>query len=185
MADRHRRNLATAHSTLMFLALIALASLAYSWPERRATGTAVWLATPALCLQTAVLLYLASTAILELNIAQALRSGQSARAGLGLPTLLGHLWVLLVAAATAWRGAASRTYLAGLDWQLATLMVASLLALLLMASTRRLKDQADASTSPSSSDRQLRGLSWLHAGISLAVVVALWYLETRPLEVTR
>ena len=177
--DQHRRSLAAAHATLMFLALVALASLAYSWPQRATPATVDFLATPALCLQTAVLLYLASTAILELNIAQALRNGQSVQAAFGLPTLLGHLWVFLVAAVTAWRGAASRTYLAGLDWQLATLLAASLLALLLMFATRRLNDPPDPT-----GDRQLRGLSWLHAAISLAVIFALWFMETRPFEIT-
>lgn len=174
--DKHRRSLAAAHATLMFLALVALASLAYSWPQQGPPATAAWLSTPALCLQTAVLLYLASTAVLELNIAQAVRRGQGVQAALGLPMLLGHLWVLLVAGITAWRGAASRTYLASLDWQLATLLATSLLALLLMMATRRLNDPQDAS-----SDRQLRGLSWLHAAICLAVIFALWFMETRPL----
>ena len=95
--DKHRRSLATAHATLMFLALLALASLAYSWPQRAMPATVALLATPALCLQTGVLLYLASTATLELNIAQALRTGKGVQAAFGLPTLLGHLWIFLVA----------------------------------------------------------------------------------------
>ena len=183
----------------MFLALVVLAILAYSWPDQGPPATAAWLATPALCLQTAVLLYLASTAILELNVSQVLRDGQSPQTALGLPTLLGHLWVLIVTLATAWRGAASRTYLAGLDWQLATLAATSLLALVLLVATRRL----DASAKPDTlagerdipnlkseipdlkSDRQLRWLGWLHASICLAVIFALWFMETRPLEASK
>jgi hypothetical protein len=190
--DRPRQSLATAHGVLMFLALVALASLAYSWPDQGPSATAAWLATPALCLQTAVLLYLASTAIVELNVSQVLRDGQSPQSALGLPTLLGHLWVLIVTLATAWRGAASRTYLAGLDWQLATLAAASLLALVLLVATRRVDEPSGkpdtAVESPISdlkSERQLRWLGWLHASICLAVIFAIWFMETRPLEASK
>ncbi len=174
--EQHHRSLATAHAALMFLSLIALAILAYTWPAQETKSTA-GLATPALCLQTAVLLYLASTAMLELNFAQGLRRGQSVAAGLGMPTLLGHLWIFLVAAFAAWRGAASRTYLARLDWQLATLLTISLLSLALLFATQRVTGGAN----DPANTRQLRGLSWLHAVLCMAAILALWWLETRPL----
>jgi hypothetical protein len=182
MMDERRRSLATAHAALMFLALVALASLAYSWTEQGPLATAGWLETGALCLQTAVLLYLASTALAELNLAQTLRQRQSVKDALGLPMLLGHLWVLLVAAATAWRTAESRTYLAGLDWQIATLLTGSLLAIVLLMVTQRAERGSAVTSQPDPAAlRQLRGLGWLHLVISLLVVFALWYLETRPL----
>ncbi len=183
MSDSRRRSLATAHSVAMFLALIALASLAYSWPSQGPRSTAAWLETPALCLQTFVLLYLASTALLELSLAQVLRRGLSVEAALRLPPLLGHLWVFLVAAAAAWRGADSRTLLARLDGQIAVLLVISLLALVLLLWTQRWERMSPTTITPDVSTlRQLRGLGWLHLLIGLLVVAALWYLEAQPLS---
>ncbi len=177
----------TAHGTLMFLVLGALAFLAFTWPAGGTAPGATWLATPALCLQTAILLYLASTALVEWSLVKALQRTADTRRLLGLPLLLGHLWVLLVAFAAAWRATSSRAYLAGLVWQLAILIAASLLSLVLAALTRRLADRHPLDPSPlpaesSTLDSYLRFGGWCHAGLSLLVVFALWYLETRPLQ---
>jgi hypothetical protein len=173
----------TAHGTLLLVVLAAMALLAFTWPVGGTSPGAAWLETPALCLQMATLLYLASTALVEWSLVKALQCGLDSRRVLGLPTLLGHLWVLLVAAATAWRATASRAYLAGLAWQLAILLTASLLSLVLAVLTVRLAQRYLAESAPSDATALssfLRFGGWYHACISLLVVFALWYLETRP-----
>jgi hypothetical protein len=175
--------MATAHGTLLLLILTASAFLAFVWPADSSVPVAARsLEMPALCLQTAALLYLASTALIEWSLVKTRHRGQDARSLLGLPTLLGHLWVLLVSLAAAWRGVASRTYLAGLELQLAVLIAASLMSLCLVGMARWHADRnRKRSDLAAAQDSYLRWGGWCHAGISLLVVFALWYLETRRL----
>lgn len=182
MSDKQRRSLASAHATLMFLALAALMSLVL-FRSGGPPKTAAWLADASIWVQAATLFFLASLALLELQLAQVLRSDSSTpdlSGLLGLPSLLGNLWVLLVASAVAWRGAASRTLLAGLDWHLAVLVACSLLAVVLLAVS-----QALAPKELPPRDRAADPLRWsgsCHAVVSLLTIFALWYLETRPLR---
>jgi hypothetical protein len=181
MSDKQRRSLASAHATLMFLALAGLMTLVL-FGSGGPPKTAGWLADPALWMQAATLFFLASLAVLELQIAQALRSGayhRELRGLVGLPALLGNLWVLLVAGAATWRGPISRSLLAELDGQLAVLIMASLLAVGLLVITQRVaREELKANDRETN---QMRWNSWCHAAASLLAIFALWYLESRTL----